>query len=185
VCEGQKTEPNYFYGLRQAYTLSSTNIEIVRPPSHDPVSIVAYAERRLVEGTYDRAFCVFDRNGHTGFDTALRNVANSESGRHGRLHAIASVPCFEVWILLHFSYSSSPFSKAGSQSACDRVISEVKKHFPDYTKGYQDAYARLATTLEQAIANATRLQKENLKTGSSNPATQMHLIVDYLRKLKC
>jgi hypothetical protein len=185
VCEGEKTEPNYFHGLRQAYAPSSANVEIVRPPAHDPVSIVAYAEKRLIEGDYDRAYCVFDRNGHVGFDAALRNIADSENGKSGRLHAITSVPCFEVWILLHFSYSSAPFNKAGSQSACDRVVSEVKKHFSDYTKGYQDAYAKLAAMESQAIANAIRLQKENFKTGSCNPGTQVHALVDYLRNLKC
>jgi hypothetical protein len=184
VCEGEKTEPNYFHGLRQAHTLSSANIEIVRPPAHDPINIVEYAERRLIEDGYDRAYCVFDRNGHTGFDAALRKIASSENGKHGRLHAITSVPCFEVWILLHFSYSSSPFNKAGSQSACDRVLAEVKRHFPDYTKGYQDAYAKLAAKVTQAVTNATRLQKENLKTGSTNPGTHMHMIVDHLRNLK-
>jgi hypothetical protein len=185
VCEGEKTEPNYFHGLRQAHALSSANVEIVRPPAHDPISIVAHAERRLVEGGYDRAYCVFDRNGHAGFDAALHNIANSENGRCGRLHAITSVPCFEVWILLHFAYTSAPFSRAGSQSACDRVVGEVKRHFPDYAKGHQDAYAKLAAMEQQAIANATRLQKENLKTGSGNPGTQVHALVDYLRHLKC
>jgi hypothetical protein len=79
VCEGEKTEPNYFHGLRRAYALSSANIEIVRPPAHDPLNIVAYAEKRLIEGSYDRAYCVFDRNGRAGFDTALRNIVNKVS----------------------------------------------------------------------------------------------------------
>jgi len=72
----------------------------------------------------------------------------------------------------------------GSRSACDKVIREVKKHFSDYTKGYQDAYVKLAPKEQQAIANAIRLQKENHKTGSSNPGTQVHALVDYLRSLK-
>ncbi len=44
VCEGGKTEPEYFRGLRTVLRLSSANITVV--PSHygnDPVSVVKYA----------------------------------------------------------------------------------------------------------------------------------------------
>ena len=59
VCEGEKTEPHYFGGLRLHYRLSSANIEITRAHGTDPMSIVSFAEARL--GNYDRAYCVFDR----------------------------------------------------------------------------------------------------------------------------
>ena len=184
VCEGKKTEPNYFYGLCRTYRLSSANIEIVQPGATDPVNIVGHAEQRLREAGFDRAYCVFDRNGHTNYNQALRHVRESEHGKNGRLFAITSVPCFEIWILLHFMYTSSPFVRVGSQSACDRVIVEVRRHLSGYTKGDQGVYAALAPYIPQAITYATRLQYENARTGSFNPETQMHKIVDYLRNLR-
>jgi hypothetical protein len=54
VCEGKKTEPYYFGGLRLHYRLSSANIEITPANGTDPMSIVSFAEARLDE--YDRAF---------------------------------------------------------------------------------------------------------------------------------
>lgn len=184
VCEGGKTEPNYFHGLRRAHNLSSTNVEIARPGKNDPIGIVEYADKRLNETDFDRAYCVFDRNGHVGFDSALAKVAKSINGKNGRLHAIPSVPCFEIWILLHFIYSAAPFTGTGSQSACDKVIAKVKEYLPEYHKGQESIYDLLDSTVAQGIVNARRLENENAKTGSLNPATQMHQVVDFLQKLK-
>jgi len=122
VCEGKKTEPYYFTGLRLHYRLSSANIQIMPANGTDPLSIVSFAEDRL--GDYDRAFCVFDRDGHQNYDTAVAKVAQSMEGRTGKLVAITSWPCFEFWILLHFSYSAAPFNRAGEKSSFERVISK-------------------------------------------------------------
>ncbi len=45
---------------------------------------------------------------------------------------ILSVPCFEYWFILHFCYTCSPFLPSGNKSAADNVVSELKKHLPDY-----------------------------------------------------
>ena len=114
----------------------------------------------------------------------FRLIANSPNGRIGRLRAITSVPCFEIWVLLHFRYSSAAFNSAGSQSACDRVIAEIKKHFPKYSKGSAAVYDRLEPLMNDAQAHAERLFKDNAVTGSTNPATLVHELVSYLCNLK-
>lgn len=68
VCEGEKTEPGYFEGLKKAHRLSSANIKVVSGEGSDPVSIVKHALRECQKGGYDRVFCVFDRNGHMILD---------------------------------------------------------------------------------------------------------------------
>lgn len=64
VCEGEKTEPGYFEGLKKAHRLGSANIKVVSGEGSDPVSIVKHALREYQRGGYDRAYCVFDRDGH-------------------------------------------------------------------------------------------------------------------------
>ena len=71
---------------------------------------------------FDRIFCVFDRDGHQNYQQALDKIAGSPMGKKGKLQAITSVPCFEIWILLHFGYSTAPFVKTGNKSACDKVV---------------------------------------------------------------
>jgi hypothetical protein len=63
-------------------------------------------------------------------------------------------------------------------------LREVKKHFAGYAKGHEGIYGHLEAKLEAAITHADRLMKHNASTGSFNPSTAMHDLVDYLRKLK-
>lgn len=185
VCEGAKTEPNYINGLRLAFELSSVNIRVMQPPGSDPMSIVTFAIRQMKsDPEYDRAYCLFDRDQHTNFDRALQLIAVSEYGRTGRLFAITSVPCFEVWILLHYRYSTGAYTASRGESACARVIKDVHKFFPDYEKGHQGAFGVLAALLDQAVAHAQRLEQHNAETENFNPATQMHHLVSYLRGLR-
>lgn len=45
VCEGEKSEPKYFNGLKGAYRLSSANIHIMPADGTDPMSVVTFAGR--------------------------------------------------------------------------------------------------------------------------------------------
>lgn len=187
ICEGKKTEPQYFRGLRQMHRLSSANVMIV--PSqygNDPVSLVKFAidKHREDKGLYNRMYCVFDRNGHAGYQQALDAVAKSPLAKAQKLFAITSVPCFEIWVLLHFAYSTAPFAAAGPKSSCDRVIDAVHVHFLEYEKASADVYEKLEPRIEAALANAKLLAKHNTDTGSQNPSTLVHELVHYLRALK-
>ncbi|OFW00184.1 MAG: hypothetical protein A3G20_04435 [Acidobacteria bacterium RIFCSPLOWO2_12_FULL_59_11] len=184
VCEGEKTEPGYFDGLKRAHRLSSANIKIVSGEGSDPVSIVKHARRELEQDGYDRAFCVFDRDGHVNYQEALDLVANSAPGRKGRLAAITSVPCFEIWVLLHFVYSAAPFSASGGRSACDNVVRAIRGHMPGYQKALANLYEQLQPRVDNAVTNGNRLAQHNLDTRSENPATKVHELVKYLRELK-
>jgi len=181
VCEGEKTEPNYLNGFRVAYRLSSANIKIVHPDATDPMSIVSFAEAELAHEGYDRVYCVFDRNGHANYEAALQRAYGSQYGKSGRLRIAVSVPCFEVWLLLHFRYTAAPFAGSGRLSACDRVLRELEKHLPGYRKGYHGTFNALASRLDDAIANAARLEAQNEKSHTSNPATGMHRMINHLR----
>ena len=134
VCEGKKTEPNYLHGLRTTYRLSNANIRVLHTGATDPMTLVLFAEEELRQEPYDRAYCVFDRDAHATYGAALRWVKESDLGKIGRLRVVPSIPCFEIWLLLHFVYSTSPFASA------DAAITELKKSFPDYVKGHQRCF---------------------------------------------
>lgn len=185
VCEGQKTEPNYFRGLQRDHGLSSVNITVISPPHSDPLGLVNEAIDRLnKDGDIDRGFCVFDRDQHANFAEAVARIEQSELGRAGRLTAITSTPCFEVWVLLHFRYSTMAYVAAGGSSACECVIRDVREHFRDYAKAHPNAYSALAGQVAKAFDHADRLEKHNMDTDATNPATQMHRLVRYLAGLK-
>ena len=176
VCEGQKTEPNYFAGLCFVHKLSSANIKIL-PSGHtsDPYNIVLAAEAELKnDPEYAAAYCVFDRNGHSNYDRAIVYAANSVLGKANKLRIINSVPCFEVWVLLHFQYRTAPFVASGSMSPCDMVIRQLKQSIPDYEKRTRDIYIKLSPHVATAMRHAERLHRENERSESTNPATRVH-----------
>ena len=87
-------------------------------------------------------------------------------------------------MLLHFEYWAAPFHSASGHSVCDQVISEVRRHIGDYSKGFSGIYAHLEPRLDDAIMRGERLEGENGKTGSDNPSTQLHKLVRYLCDLR-
>ena len=186
VCEGRKTEPAYFAGIRKTFRLSNANVAVL--PSEygtDPMSVVTYAEHEYERNKdYDRVYCVFDRNGHGNFDDAVNRISRSPLSRRGVLLGAISIPCFEVWLLLHFVYYTAPFNATGNRSACDRVIAAVRRHVPGYRKGFAGIYVHLEERLERAIEHGQRLMSENQHSGSDNPSTQVHRLVSYLRDLR-
>ncbi|OGA44745.1 MAG: hypothetical protein A3F74_19835 [Betaproteobacteria bacterium RIFCSPLOWO2_12_FULL_62_58] len=184
VCEGKKTEPTYFEGLKRAYRMSGANITVVPGDGNDPVSIVKHAIAEYEKDIYDLVFCVFDRDGHANYQQALDMIAKSASGKNGKLQGITSVPCFEIWVLLHFAYSTAPYMKTGNKSGCDKVIDAVRVHLPEYEKALTGVFERLEPHTNRAVTHADRLARHNRDTGSDNPATKVHELVTYLRGLK-
>lgn len=186
VCEGEKTEPEYLKGLRKFCDLNPANVKIVPADGTDPVGIVRQAIKicRSNPGEFDKVFCVFDRDGHTNYQQALGLVANSPLGRKRVLAAITSVPCFEIWLLLHYTYSSAPIAASGGRSACDNVLVALRRHLPKYEKAFGDTFETIAPMLGTALTHADRLAIHNHDTGSDNPATKLHELVKYLQLLK-
>lgn len=187
VCEGGKTEPKYLQELRDAFKLSTANIRIVGDEcGSSPRSVVDYAltEYRK-ERRYNRVFCVFDKDRHPTYYEALERIRTVRMGKGDSIHAVTSVPCFEVWILLHFGYTTKAFgSKDSSGSICASVIKTLKKHISGYDKGAGGLFSFLKERLPDAMTHAGRLEKHAEESGTDNPSTKMHQLVGYLRDLK-
>lgn len=146
-----------------------------------PQTILQHARERLAD--FERVYCVFD--GDTDqVKAAVGEIASSPEGRAGKWHSIVSTPCFEVWLCLHFQYATSPIGSGGGKSAGDATVKALKAHLPGYKKGDSGIFQLLHDRLPRALANAKKLERHNASTRSSNPATAVHLLVDYLCKLK-
>lgn len=187
VCEGAKTEPNYLKEIRDTYRLNTANIDICGDEcGSDPLSVVNYAIKKFREDhDYDRVYCVIDRDKHTTFDAALDKLRQTKLGKKVVFTAIASVPCFEFWLLLHFIYTTRQFCAPGNSSNCDLVISELNKQgrIPGYAKGVLGIFALTKDLVPAAIKNAKKLQQHNESAGTKMPSTNMHELIEYLINL--
>ena len=187
VCEGSKTEQNYLRELIDCLKLSSANIEVVGDRGSSPISVVKYAKRRYRKeknngDTYDRVFCVFDQDTHVSYTQAM---SKAETARPPRVFkAVPSVPCFEYWLLLHFVFSTRPYSASGGNSACANLIRELQNHIPGYAKGDEGVFKTLMDKTSRAIANSRRALSQAEDSNTDNPTTRMHELVEYLQQLK-
>ena len=188
VCEGEKTEPYYFQGLRKSLGLHPANVVIADKKSGlVPKSLVQYALEELKKDSdFDHVFCVFDKDKHPSYEAALAMIRDKRLKGSTQLHAITSIPCFEVWVLLHFNYSTAPFEAAAQDSNCALVVRELRMdgRIPGYDKGSREIFDELSGRLDDAIANAHKLERHHDGIGTDNPSTQVHKLVEHLQDMK-
>lgn len=106
VTEGSKTEPYYFSAIKDHLRLSSADVEIIGK-GKAPITIVKHSielHKGQRDNTFDKVFCVFDRDTHPSYDEALDeiNIINRRL-KSEVFVAIVSNPSFEYWYLLHFT----------------------------------------------------------------------------------
>ena len=182
VCEGKKTEPTYFKSLIRRLRLSTANVE-VEGSSSDPSRLVKRAKslRKKEQGQgdrYDSVYCVFDEDEHEHFAKA------SEEARSARVKLARSWPCFEFWVLLHFTYIRRPYMRSGDKSPGQNCLSDLRKYMPSYTKGDAGVFEELEDLLETGKSNARRALSDAEATGRRSPSTEVHCLVAYLQALK-
>ena len=184
VCEGEKTEPIYFNELKKAFRLSNANIKVCGRGS-DPLSVVDFAiETYRKEPEFDRVYCVFDRDRHTTYHMALDKIRHTGLSKRSRIFAIPSVPCFEFWLLLHFTYTTRQFDAPPGDSICSKVVEELMNYLPAYRKEQQDFFYKMQDKLDNAISNSRRVEQFHQTSGTDNPSTLVHSLVEHLRNLK-
>ena len=187
VCEGEKTEPDYFREARTHYRLGTVDVQVSGDCGPDPKSIVKFAKQRFREeknagDPFDKVYCVFDKDGHATYEYAL-DALNS-TARKDTYFAINSVPCFEYWLLLHFDYSTRPYTNLSGNSPCHQVSKALKKYIPDYQKGQRRIFDCFIDRLDQAMKNAEQALRDSEHNQTDNPSTRVHQLIRVLQDLK-
>ena len=145
-----------------------------------------YEEDTLGGESFDRVFCVFDRDTHTTFEASVQRIQDLKRAPKPKpVEAITSSPCFEYWLLLHFGVTDQPFHAAGKKSVCDKLTAQLrtKPGFKTYSKGQQEIYALLKDKTQTAIAAAKRVRQSAEATGQKTPLTHVDTLVEALLAL--
>ena len=177
ICEDQKNAPQYFRALCHHLKINSATVQIPPNAGSAPISVVDFAEEKYHrDGGYDHVFCVFDKDQHESYRRAIQKVNGliSRTQEPMPILAVTAVPCFELWILLHFERTDRPMR------TCAEVVKKIKQHVPGYMKGESDITNELLTRTKQAVANARWLIKQQAAAGTDNPSTRIHEIVSTL-----
>lgn len=186
VCEGKKTEPEYFNDLRNYERLACITVKVCGECGSAPISVVEHAlqlyEDLIRDGeTVEEIFCVFDKDNHESFFRACALIEKSKKEKIP-ISAVFSIPCFEYWLLLHFQYNRAPFQGKGNASVGGIVCKKVQAHIKGYTKGAKGLYASLKSKQADAISHSQRAIEDMNATGQDNPSTHVHTLVEQLLK---
>lgn len=174
VCEGE-TEQAYFRAARQRYRLTTAEIVIAdNTKGSAPESVVQLAEEKYRDdGGYDKVFCVFDRDSHESYQRARDRIVQLRTRTRNRIpiEDAVSLPCFEVWILLHYEQTDRPFNR------CVEVIQRIRQaHIPGYEKANGEIAAALMERVDTALANADWLANRAEIT-NHNPFTAVQPVI--------
>jgi len=174
VCEGEKTEPIYVEGLVRYLGIHPANVRVVRGGGKtDPVGVVQRTHEFFrANNDYDRVFALVD--GDQGSIDRARELAQrrlrSATGKSLSVDLIVSRPCFELWLLLHLTYTDQPFR------SCDEVTRLLQDRVPTYDKSNREVLETLCDHLNDAIGNSMALEEANKRSGATDSMTDMHLL---------
>ena len=186
VCEGKKTEPLYFQGLITHYRLNSANLEVTGDCGSDPKSVFEYAKQRYqaedkAGDPFDKVYCVFDKDQHPNYPQALNKINNIKA--KNTFVAITSVPCFEYWLLLHYDYTTKAHTNLPGNSAAEQMLKALKTVMPNYEKNQENIFSMLFDKLEIAKKHAVQAWQAAKQTGTDNPSTNIHQLVEALQNI--
>jgi hypothetical protein len=181
VCEGEKTEPEYF----RAYRVMASVISVdVRGAAGDPMRVVQTAREehdkaaRLYQmrKPYDQIWCVFDRD-----DVPAHRFrqAIDEAHRLG-VRVAYSNQAFELWYLLHFHFVNTAMPRSD-------YIAKLNSLLPDgYSKNSRTIYRNLQDKQETAIQFAAKLLAlyPAPNPERDDPSTTVHLLIKELNRFR-
>lgn len=189
VCEGEKTEPNYFKSFKKNIKSIVYNIEIKGEGTNtkDLVKRTIKARNQSSQ-KFDRVWVVFDKDSFTAknFNDAI-HLAENNNIKTGWTNE-----AFELWYLLHFQYRNSAMSRVDYRASLEYEINKsiaIKSRSKNpkvfvYKKNSEEMYAVLEKygNQKQAIIWAKMLvDSQNCNNYSiHNPCTKIHLLVEEL-----
>lgn len=169
VCEGERTEPNYFLNFRVPKEVLD-----VQGLGFNTVSLVKKAIELKRLGEYTQVWCVFDRD---SFPPENFNNALSLAKQRG-IRVAYSNEAFELWYLLHFHFFNSAITREDYKDKLSKLMGKK------YEKKSPTMFDELLERQSTAIENARRLLivYEFNNPLKDNPSTTVHLLVEELRK---
>ena len=94
-----------------------------------------------------------------------------------RFEAIASVPSFELWLLLHYEDIQAPLDR-------DDVMRRLKQYIPAYQKGGSAVFANTREHLSVATQRAQTLTTKFTADKAPEPYTGIAALVKLLTTLR-
>lgn len=174
VCEGSKTEPNYFDALAAEIRVS-VNVRVEGLGDNTDSLVTRTIELRDADD-YTQVWCVFDRD---SFPSQRFNRAIQMAEAAG-LQVAYSNEAFELWYVLHFEYLQTGIPRADYKDKLTKHLG--KKYEKNSPSMFNDLKARQDTAMRHAARLLSQYEPPNPE--QDNPSTSVHLLVQELNKFR-
>lgn len=178
VCEGSrdKSEDAYLSGFIRTCRLPATvKVQVVDTRSNTGKELVKIAAD-LIEGPDDEAWVVYDKDGYT------KHPETFHLARTKGVNIAFSAVSFEVWILLHFNYTTRAFPKSAD------VIHYLKHDCSfEYEKNRKNMFHAIKSaggSLKEALSGAKKLQVAAKSASPDSPIYQFDSYTDIDRLIE-
>jgi hypothetical protein len=162
VTNGVSTEVDYFDALRREPWIRADKVKVKFVPG-EPAAIVLRAASIRDDNAYDEAWVVCDVD---EFD--LKSAVTTAAEREVEL--ALSLPCFEIWLILHLSAGCPRFNNA------TQVSRHLKNLLPNWEKtGLK--FSDFSAGVSDAAVRAKRLGEPP----DANPSTAVWRLIESLR----
>ena len=173
ICEDTKSSLQYLKDAAYHFR-AYAEVDIVHCGKNDPLNIVKEAIER--QRNFDNVYCAIDRDTHENFDEALALAKLHKK----KISIIASYPCYEFWLLLHFQKTRKPYTGVGKNSSGDLVLKDLCREpgMESYAKGNsKNLFDQLIDKLSKARQHAVEVMADAIDNGNLNPSTQLHELI--------
>jgi hypothetical protein len=175
VCEGEKTEPNYFrkfpenpevYDRIDIYGTGYNTVSLV----NEAIKLKLEAQKR--KEPYIEVWCVFDKD---DFPIDQFISAIILAGKN-QIKCAYSIEAFELWYMLHFNFYDTALSRSQYKEKLSELLGKT------YLKNDEGMYQLLQKRKSTALQNARRLYllQHNRSFTEQNPITTVFKLVERL-----
>jgi len=183
VCEGEKTEPNYFEALKNDLPKGTIDRFDIEGTGTSCLKIISETikirnrREKIINRKYDRVWAVFDKDSFPNeqFDIAIHKSANKN------ISCAWSNEAFELWYCLHFQFVNHAMSRIDYSSFIGREVSKILGTDFVYRKNDPNMYKLLKKigNQKQAIKWAEKLDEvfTDDKYALHNPCTKMYVLI--------
>ncbi len=182
VCEGSKTEPNYFKSIQS--TLPPQVVEIcIEGEGANTQSLVDRAKKhrdskKETDSPYDEVWVVFDKDSFEAsmFDNAIH------SAKSAQMKTAWSNEAFELWYILHFEDRQTGMSRTEYKDCLTKYLGS------SYLKNDPNMYSKLTEKGDEskAMQRAKSLQRSHadIPNHDANPCTRVNELIEKLNSFR-
>lgn len=194
VCEGKKTEPNYFQELRKKLPLGVIDCIEIEGEGKNTLSLIEETDQirknkeesiKMSGRKFDHTWAVFDRDSFPpdNFDNSINKGENMKR----KISCAWTNEAFELWYLLHLEFVNAGMSREDYEVKIEKWLSDKMGTPFKYGKNREDMYALLNKhgNEQQAIKWSKILDEryQDQKFSTHNPRTKVYILIQELNKL--